>query len=120
MGVARTGNVPEATAHGKLVEQFAAPRHEHAAHLATNAANATNAGDTNAGDTNAGNQVKTSHADPIQNEVMNEVMNEVINEVINEVMNEVTQNKTKKKPKKTKKNEKSEKYYFLVKQLHCI
>ena len=72
--VARTGNVPEATAHGKLVAQFAAPRHANAAHLASNAANAAN----------AGNQVKTFHADPIQNEVINEV----------------TQNKNQKKRKK--------------------
>ena len=70
--VARTGNVPEATVHGKLVAQFAAPRHANAAHLASNAANAANA--ANAG--NAGNQVKTFHADPIQNEVINEVMSD--------------------------------------------
>jgi hypothetical protein len=84
VGVARTGNVPEATAHGKLVAQFAAPRHEHAVHLATNATIAANAANA----ANAGNQVKTFHADPIQNEV------------INEVMNEVTQNKNQKKRKK--------------------
>ncbi len=58
--VARTGNVPEATAHSRLVEQFAAPRHEHAAPFATNATIA------NANAANAGNQVNPSHADPIQ------------------------------------------------------
>jgi hypothetical protein len=94
--VARTGNVPEATAHGRLVEQFAAPRHANAAHLASNAtitvnaiavnaiavnaiavnaiavnaiavnAIAVNAIAVNAIAVNATKPVKTFHADPIQ------------------------------------------------------
>jgi hypothetical protein len=80
--VARTGNVPEATAHGKLVEQFAATRPEHAAHLATTGAatttttsrepeskptastSAATASTTTA--TATTKQVTPSHADPIQ------------------------------------------------------
>jgi hypothetical protein len=57
--VARTGNVPEATAHGKLVEQFAATRPEHAADVATTTA-ATTAATTTATATAA------LHADPIK------------------------------------------------------
>ena len=93
VGVTRTGNVPEATAHGKLVEQFAAPRHANAAHLASNATISTA---TPTATPTAGNQVKTFHADPIQNEV---------------TQNEVTQN-AKRSDAKTEKNEQNEKYYF--------
>ena len=92
VGVTRTGNVPEATAHGKLVEQFAAPRHANAAHLASNATIST--ATPTATPTTAGNQVKTFHADPIQNEV---TQNEVVSDA---------KRKTKwwrKKPKKRKK-----------------
>ena len=86
MVVARTGTVPEATAHGKLVEQFAAPRPANAAHLASNTTNPqvsatkpVNAITVNAITVNA---IKTFHADPVQNEV---TQNEV-------TQNEVTQN----------------------------
>jgi hypothetical protein len=70
--VARTGNVPEATAHGKLVEQFAATRPEHAAHLATTGAATTATTATSAATastttaTATTKQVTPSHADPIQ------------------------------------------------------
>jgi hypothetical protein len=91
--VARTGNVPEATAHSRLVEQFAAPRHEHAAHLASNAANAN----ANANAANAGNQVNPSHADPIQ---------------VIKILNQTKPNQTK--PNQT--IEKKKIIIFLVKQ----
>ena len=83
--------VPEATAHGKLIEQFAAPRPANAAHLASNTTNPqvsatkpVNAITVNAITVNAitVNAIKTFHADPIQNEVtQNEVtQNEVVSD----------------------------------------
>ena len=81
MVVARTGTVPEATAHGKLIEQFAAPRPANAAHLASNTTN-PQVSATKPVNAITVNAIKTFHADPIQNEVtQNEVtQNEVVSD----------------------------------------